>query len=317
MYRRQCVCRVASAALESCHPTSRQHEIQTAKDEGTCSVSRMDHKHCSTIRFNHQYPSCGIQTSITKFCFENNKPAEVCDEWYGAVQYLKSMVNNIEVSLNELGISYLEEMDGLKWNARPYHYTTDDIVDIRRLHSPDESVYSRSTVYDETPSEKCAEMSQQYCEQSTVATDVSSDRFHAPHVSKVGTSLDGFFTSTASAVCDLVQFRCSCSVCRDLLRHGRPDELLPYLDEKTFYSGLLSRRDRSHNSFVLHCDNVSRQLVMDSFGLLRLESSQDPQLLYAGTASSLTPGGNDDKQKLPNIDQLRAIQDNLAYNVCT
>ena len=326
VYRGHCICRVASATSEGCHRTSRQLEIQTywpqkcsvqvgGREGGTCSIRHTECGH-SMVGLDHPYPRDGIQSSVTKFRFENNQPVEVCDEWYYIVRYLKSMVSNVEESLNDLGLSSLTEADGLNWYARPYHYTTDDIVDIRRLHSPDESVYSRSTVYDATLSETDADMSQKHCTEASVSVDDSTDRFHAPHILNLGSSFDKFLASTASAVCDLVQFRCDCSISRDLLRHGGPAELLPYLDAKTFYSGLLTGLDQSHNSYVLHCDNVSRQLVFDSSGLLRVENSQDPHLLSSGTSSSLTPSGNGDKQKLPNVDQLRAVQDNLAYNVC-
>ena len=236
---------------------------------------------------------------------------EVCEEWYYVIHYLKSVVNNIEESLNDLGISSsVDEGDGLKWYARPYHYTADDIVDIKRLQSPDKSIYPafRET-YDHMP--------HRYCEKSNVAVDDSTSGIPAPHISSACGSLDRFLASSALAVSDLVQRQCDCVISNDLLRHGGPAELLPYLDTKTLSSGLITGLELSHNSYVLHCENVSRQLMWDSFGLLRLENSRDTRVLSAGTSSDLTPGGNGDEQELPNIDQLRAIQDNLAYNVCS
>ena len=325
VYRGHCICRVASVTSEVCHSISRQLEIQPSlpqkcsirvgsKAKDSRSVRHAEHK-CSVVGFDHQYPSGGIQSSVTKFRFENNRPAEVCEEWYYIVHYLKTAVNDVELSLkHDLGISSAEDLDGLSRYARPYHYTTDDIVDIRRLHSPDSSIYSRSTVYDANISETCPHVSQQHCEKSAVNS--SSNGFHLPSIENVGNSIDKFLASTALAVCDLVQFRCNCSISRDLMQHGGPSELLPYLDAKTFYGGLLSRLNQSHNSYLLHCDNVSRQLVLDSFGLLHVESLPNPHLFSTGTSSDLTAGGNGDKEKLPNIDQLRAIQDNLAYNVC-
>ena len=328
VYRGHCICRVASVTSEVCHSISRPLEIQSSlpqkcsirvgsKEKDSCSTRHTDHK-CSMVGSDYQYPSGGIQSSVTKFRFENNRPAEVCEEWYYIVHYLKTAVNDVELSLkHDFGISSAEDLDGLSRYARPYHYTADDIVDIRRLHSPEESIYSRSTVYDADISETCAHvstMSQQACEKSTV--DNSANVFHLPSIGNMGNSLDKFLASTALAVCDLIQFQCNCSVSQDLMQHGGPSELLPYLDAKTFYSGLLSRLNQSHNSYLLHCDNVSRQLVLDSFGLLHVESSQNSHLFSTGTSSDLTPGGNGDKEKLPNVDQLRAIQDNLAYNVC-
>ena len=284
-----------------------------AREEDSSLIRHTEHK-CSMIGFDDPYPSGGIQSSITKLNFENNSPAEVCDEWYYIVHCLKTAVNDVEISLKrDLGISSAEESDGLSWYARTYHYTTDDIVDIRRLHSPDDGIYSRSTVYDADVSTTCNHISPKYCEKSNV--DISANGVHLPSISNVGNCLDKFLASTALAVCDLVQFRCNCNVSQDLMQYGGPTELLPYLDAKTFYSGLLTRLDQSYNSYMLHCDNVSRQLVFDSFGLMHIESSRNPRLFSTGTSSDLTPGGNGDKEKLPNIDQLRAIQDNLAYNV--
>jgi len=317
---------VAYVTSEHCYPAVKQLESQTAcpqtcsmqvsvSGNRACSVRHTERKHCSMVRSDHQYPVGGIQSSVTKFRFENHSPVEVCDEWYYVVHYLKSMVNNVEETLSDFRISSVEDADGLDWYARPYRYTSDDIVDIRRLHSPDEGIYSRSTVYDTTLTDTCSHVADKYCEKSDDAFDISTDVLYSPDVSNVGSSLDKFLASTALAACNLVQFRCDCSLSRDLLQYGGPTELLSYLDAKTFYSGLLTRLDQLHNGYVLHCNNMSRQLVLDSSGLLHMESSPDPHLLSAGTSSGLTPAGNGDKQKLPNVDQLRAIQDCLAYNV--
>jgi len=231
------------------------------------------------------------------------------------------VVNNFEESLNAVKCdaalsSSVEEVDGLTWYAQPYQYTADDIVDIKRLRSPDISSYSAVSLCDATANETL----QKYAEKSNVTISICSERYEVPNATR---SLDRFLASTALAVCGLVQFRCdSCvsvsdSFFGELEPHGSSAHLLPYLDARTFYDGLLSGLNKqSHNSCILHCDNVPRQLVLDSLGLLHLESSPDSRLLSAGTSSELTPGGNEDKQKLPNIDQLRAIQDNLAYNVC-
>jgi len=279
-------------------------------DSKYCSFTHTEHLH-TLVGFGHLYPSGGIQSSVTGFRFEDNQPAEVCNEWVYAVHYLKMVVSNVEVSLKELAVTYAEELDGSYCYARPYHYTSDDIVDLRRLHSPHESIYSRSTVYDANPSEMGADMPQKYWEKSSLP----ADGFHLPSVSNVGSSLDNFLASTALAVCDLAHFHCNCVFSQDLLRHGGPSELLPYLDARTFYSGLLTRLNPSQISHVIHCNNVSRQLMLDSCGIVHLKSSRDPWLLSAGT-SDIAPAGNGDKQKLPTIDQLRAIQDNLADNVC-
>ena len=279
--------------------------------------SSTEHKQSSMVGFDMDYPACGIESSVTKYRFENNKEVELCDEWNYAVHYLKLVLNSFEASLNDLSASSAEQVASLNWYARPYHYTTDDIVDLRRIQTPDESIYSRSTVHGATLRETCGDMSPKCGEQPDAAVDISTNTFHSPHVSNVGTSnsLDKFLASTALAICDIVQFRCDCGISRDLPWHNQPDELLPYLDANPICNRLQTRLDQSLNTHMLHCEKVSCQQLLDSFGLLHLESSRDTQLLAAGSSSSLTPDGSEDKQKLPNIDQLRVIQDNLAYNV--
>ena len=313
---------MASATAEGCHETCGQPEILTSwsqkcstqvgiRERGDFSDRDTEHKHYSVVRFDQHYPSTGIQSSVTKFRFENHIALEACEEWYYVVHYLKSVVTNIEGSLNDFGISYDIEAHDLNWYARPYHYTADDIVDIRRLQSPDEGISSVSSL-----SKTCDHLSQKYGEISNAVMDVSTNRFQPACVSNQCSSLDKYLASTALAVCNLVQRRCDCGISADLQQHGGPAELLPYLDAKTFCGGLLTGLELPQSSYVLRCDNISRQLVLDSFGLLHLERLRDPLLFSAPTStSSLTPDGDGDKQKLPNIDQLRAIQDNLAYNV--
>jgi len=323
VYRNQCICRLASVLTESCHTTSREIEIQTDStqkcslefgfpDKDAYSVRQIDYKPCRMVGFDNYYPAGGIQSSITKFRFEDNRPVEVCDEWYYTIHYLKSMVNNVEELLNDSNISSIEDTNGLNWFARPYHYTKDDIIDIRRLQSPDKRIHSSVTDYDIAGDETCTRISQKYCEKTSVDIDISADRFPS---NADNSALDKFLASTALAtLCTTVPFHCGC---RDLLQHGTAAELFPYLDAKTFYSRLVTGLGQSqHSLHVLHCDTVSQSLVMDSSGLLNFDNREDPRLLSAGTSVDLTPGGNGDKQKLPNIDQLRAIQDNLAYNVC-
>jgi len=331
VYKGQCICRVASATAEGYHPRRTQHEIQllqhqkcsaqvSIRDKNCLALDHTEHKHCSIVGSAHHYPSTGIQSSITKFRFEDNRAVEVCEEWHYVIHYLKSVVNNFEESLNDIALSSsVAEADGVKWYAQPYQLTADDIVNIKLLRSPDISNYS-SSLCDAHVNETCDHSLQKHCEKSNIAFNICTERYEVPNVAS---SLDRFLVSTALAICDLVQLRCDSCVSisggfpRELQHHRGSVELLPYLDAKTFYNGLVTGlSEQSHNGCLLHCDNVPRQLVLDSFGLLRLVSSQDPRLLSAGASSDLMPGGNEDKQKLPNIDQLRAIQDNLAYNVC-
>jgi len=312
---------------ESRHTTNRQIEIQTDPsqkysvqfnlgDKDACSVRQIEYKQCRMAGFDRHYPDGDVQSSVTKFRFEDNRPVEVCDEWYYTVHYLKSVVSDIEQSLNDLGISSAADTNGLRWFARPYHYTKDDIIDIHRLQSPDERIHSTVADYDVAMSETDESMSQKYHEKSSVDVDVSADQFLSVFVSNAeSNSLDKFLASTALAtVCNIVPLHCSCG---GLFSHGGAAELFPYLDEKTFCSGLLTGLSQTHHSLhVLHCGTASQPLVMDSFGLLYFGDRQDPRMLSAGISADLTPGGDGNKQKLPNIDQLRAIQDNLAFNVC-
>jgi len=327
VYRNQCVCRLASVLTESCHTTNGQIEAQHDcsqkysvqlgfgdKDAG--SVKLMEYKRCNMARFEHDYLTGGSQSSVTKFRFQDNRPVEICDEWYYTIQNLKSLINSLEESLNDLGVSSAEDVNDLHWFARPYHFTKDDIIDIHRLRSPDERIPSAITDFSVAEDEVYDGMSQKYSEKSSVDIGVPADRFPSVLDSNAtNTSLDRFLACTSlAAVCNIVPFYCSC---QDLLRQGGPAELLPYLDAKTFYSGFLIGLGQScHGLHVLQCDAVSQPLVMDSSGLLCFGDGRESRLLSSGTSVDLTPGGNGDKQKLPNIDQLRAIQDNLAYNVC-
>lgn len=321
VYRGHHLCRVASAASDLCQHTTGQCNVRTAwppkcsgqvgfRDEDACTVRRTVQNQYGVTRSDQQYPAnTGIQASVTKFRFQNNMPVEVCDEWYYAVHYLKSAISSIKDSLNDLGNSS-DEVGGLNGFARPYRYTSDDIVDIRRLQSPDEGIYLRSIMHDAVLSETCTTMLQEYCE---TPRDVST----VPLNSNAAGSVAKFLAPTALALGNDVQFPCNCPVSSRSLVHGASAELLKYLDAETFYHELISRLSHSDDSYVLlHCDGVRRNLVLDSSGLLRLDSLHDSPLLSAGTSSGLTPGGSDDRQKLPNIDQLRAIQDNLANNVC-
>jgi len=323
VFRNQCICRLASVLTESCHTTTGQIEAQNDSsqkysvqygfgDKDADSVRRITYKQCSMAGFD--YDCSGA--SVTKLRFEDNGPVEICDEWYYTIQRLKSLVNILEESLNDLGLSSAEDVNDLYLFARPYHYTMDDIVDIHCLRSPDEKIHSSVTHYDVDAREAYDHMSQKYYQKSIVDINVPAEKLPSVSVSNAESSgLDKYLASTAlDAVCNIMPVYCGC---RDLLQHGGPAELLPYLDAKTFYSGLLSGLSQSHyNLHVLHCDAVSLPLVMDSSTLLYSGYSQEIRLLSAGTSVDLTPGGNGDKQKLPNIDQLRAIQDNLAYNVC-
>jgi len=322
IYRNQCICRLASVLTENCHTTNRQVEAETDSsqkysaqfsfgDKDVCSFGQIEHRNVDRC-----YATGRIQSSVTKFRFEENTPVEICDEWYYTVHYLKTVVSSIEDSLHDFRTSSVEDVNGLSWFARPYHYTKDDVVDIRRLQSPDERIHLAVTDFDAAAHETYDRESQKCCEKSGFSVDIFADRLPSVFISNTQRiDLDKYLASTALAtLCSIIPFHCSC---QDLLRHGRPAELFPYLDAKTFYSCLLNGLgESSRRLHILHCDTASRPLVVDSATLLYLGNRPEPQLLSSGTSVDLTPGRNGDKQKMPNIDQLRAIQDNLAYNVC-
>jgi len=311
VYSNQCICRIASALSEGGRPSNRQLEFQRTPSQKPAVENDLASKPCSVIGFHDCNPHTGIQSSVTKLRFEDNCPVEVCEEWLHAVRCLKSAINDVEESLNSLKRNSAEDSDSLHWFARPYHYTADDIVDRRHLMLPDVYTYSRTTDYSATP----AHMAEKYDDKSNASGDISLGRFPSAVASNAECSLD-VFLAYMTAVFNVVQFNGTSSVSRDLLQDGGSTELLPYLDAKTFYMQLLSGLDRSDNSYVLHCDDVSRHLLLVSSDLLQSERSSDLRLLSASPSSDLTPSGNGDKQKLPNIDQLRAIQDNLAFSVC-
>ena len=286
---------------------------------GDCSVMKPEHKHCSMIGFGHHWPAGGVQSSVTRFRFEDNKAVEICDEWYYITHYLKSMVNHMEESLSSIGISAVDDVDGLNW-CRPYHYTADDIVDVRCVRLVENS-YLWNSGYNVEFSESPAEQMQNNYDKANnavgeVSTQSFMDQCQQPSFSNTESNIDKFLASSTRYAYGLDAFHNDTCFSRDLLQRI-PAELMPYVDAKTFSAELLTRLDELHNSYILRCDeSISRHFVLDSSGFLFFDSSEEPRLLSSGTSSDLTSGGSGDEQKLPNGDQLRAVQDNLAYNVC-